>query len=144
MRGSASRRRGAARGRRAHERPGHGDFPRRDPGEEGPTRARRSGGPADAARPRSSLVAIFIVSDVLGRTDPRVPRRSDPSSKGSQRQAGATGANRTTSSSERIADLNDPPTLERLARECLGMVKPGEIAFVPIPKGRAPTPPDCG
>jgi cell division protein FtsB len=44
----------------------------------------------------------------------------------------------------RIADLNDPSTLERLARECLGMVRPGEIAFVPIPKGRAPTPPDCG
>jgi cell division protein FtsB len=44
----------------------------------------------------------------------------------------------------RIADLNDPGTLERLARECLGMVAPGEIAFVPIPKGRAPTPPDCG
>jgi cell division protein FtsL len=44
----------------------------------------------------------------------------------------------------RIAELNDPATLERLARECLGMVRPGEIAFVPIPKGRAPTPPDCG
>jgi len=44
----------------------------------------------------------------------------------------------------RIADLNDPETLERLARECLGMVRPGEIAFVPIPKGHAPTPPDCG
>jgi len=24
------------------------------------------------------------------------------------------------------------------------MVNPGEIAFVPILKGRAPTPPDCG
>jgi len=44
----------------------------------------------------------------------------------------------------RISDLNDPATLERLARECLGMVEPGEVAFVPIPKGHAPTPPDCG
>jgi len=44
----------------------------------------------------------------------------------------------------RIRHLNDPSTLERLARECLGMVDPGEIAFVPIPKGRAPTLPDCG
>lgn len=44
----------------------------------------------------------------------------------------------------RIADLNDPRTLERLARECLGMVKPGEIGFVTIPKGQAPVPPDCG
>jgi cell division protein FtsB len=44
----------------------------------------------------------------------------------------------------RLADLRDPVTLERLARECLGMVRPGEIAFVVIPRGEAPTPPDCG
>jgi cell division protein FtsB len=30
-----------------------------------------------------------------------------------------------------IAKLHDPAELERLARECLGMVMPGEIAFVP-------------
>jgi cell division protein FtsB len=29
-----------------------------------------------------------------------------------------------------IADLKDPAELERLARECLGMVRPGEIALV--------------
>jgi cell division protein FtsL len=44
----------------------------------------------------------------------------------------------------RIADLSNPQTLERLARECLGMVRPGQIAFVTIPKGKAPTPPNCG
>ena len=43
-----------------------------------------------------------------------------------------------------IADLNDPRTLGRLARECLGMVRPGQIAFVTIPKHAAPIPPDCG
>jgi cell division protein FtsB len=42
-----------------------------------------------------------------------------------------------------VQDLNDPATLQLLARECLGMVEPGQIAFVVIPKGRAPTPPDC-
>jgi cell division protein FtsB len=39
--------------------------------------------------------------------------------------------------------LNDPAYLERLARQCLGMVKPGEIAFVMVPKHGAPVPPDC-
>ncbi len=34
-----------------------------------------------------------------------------------------------------IESLHDPAELERLARECLGMVKPGEIAFVVVPKG---------
>jgi cell division protein FtsB len=60
-----------------------------------------------------------------------------------QRQAGAM-EQQNVALERRIADLNDPQTLERLARQCLGMVMPGEIAFVPIPKGRAPTPPNCG
>jgi cell division protein FtsB len=40
--------------------------------------------------------------------------------------------------SNRVAKLHDPAELERLARECLGMVRPGEIAFV-MP-GTAPRP----
>jgi cell division protein FtsB len=35
-----------------------------------------------------------------------------------------------------IYDLNDPAELERLARECLGMVSPGETALV-IPDSRS-------
>jgi cell division protein FtsB len=35
---------------------------------------------------------------------------------------------------KRIEQLQDPKELERIARECLGMVKPGEIAFVAVPK----------
>lgn len=37
--------------------------------------------------------------------------------------------------SRQIARLNDPAYLERIARECLGMTKPGEISFVVVPKG---------
>jgi cell division protein FtsB len=33
-----------------------------------------------------------------------------------------------------IAQLQDPQYLERMARECLGMIKPGEIGFVVVPK----------
>ncbi len=43
----------------------------------------------------------------------------------------------------RIDQLSDPTYLEKLARECLGMVKPGETAFVIVPKHGRPTPPDC-
>jgi cell division protein FtsL len=39
-----------------------------------------------------------------------------------------------------IAKLHDPAELERLARACLGLVKPGEIALVT--PGEAP-PADC-
>lgn len=39
-----------------------------------------------------------------------------------------------------IDRLHDPAHLERLARECLGMVKPGEIRFVvPDDSGTPPT-----
>jgi len=60
-----------------------------------------------------------------------------------QRQASILEQENTTLQ-ERSADLRDPRTLERLARECLGMVRPGEVGFVVIPRGEAPTPPDCG
>jgi cell division protein FtsB len=43
----------------------------------------------------------------------------------------------------RIERLNDPTYLERLARECLGMVRPGETAFVIVPARGAPPTPRC-
>jgi len=94
--------------------------------------------------PRASilLVAIFLVSVfAVAPTRAYLVQRSELQSL--QRQADQL-QEQNIELERRIADLNDPSTLERLARECLGMVNPGEIAFVPIPKGRAPTPPDCG
>jgi cell division protein FtsB len=43
----------------------------------------------------------------------------------------------------RVGRLRDPAYLERLARECLGMVRPGEIAFVTVPEGGEPQPIRC-
>jgi cell division protein FtsB len=46
---------------------------------------------------------------------------------------------------ERIVQLRDPQHLERLARRCLGMVRPGEVLFV-VPEeepGDARLPSDC-
>ena len=42
-----------------------------------------------------------------------------------------------------IDRLTDEAYLERLARACLGMVMPGETAFVLVPMHGSPTPPDC-
>jgi cell division protein FtsB len=42
-----------------------------------------------------------------------------------------------------IARLHDPVFLERLARQCLGMVHPGEIAFVTVSQSGEPNQPDC-
>lgn len=42
-----------------------------------------------------------------------------------------------------IERLHDPAYLERLARECLGMVREGEIAFIIVPEGGEPGPVPC-
>jgi cell division protein FtsB len=45
---------------------------------------------------------------------------------------------------DRILQLQDPAYLERLARECLGMIAPGETAFVTVPEqGPPPDSKDC-
>lgn len=44
----------------------------------------------------------------------------------------------------RVNQLSDPTYIQQLARRCLGMVVPGQIAFVTIPKRGAPIPsPGC-
>jgi cell division protein FtsB len=43
--------------------------------------------------------------------------------------------------SARAEQLRDKVYLERLARQCLGMVRPGETAFVVVPEEGAPAPP---
>ncbi len=50
---------------------------------------------------------------------------------------------RNTRLEARIEQLNDPTYLERLARECLGMVRPGETAFVMVPKHGPPPATRC-
>jgi cell division protein FtsB len=50
---------------------------------------------------------------------------------------------RTADLDHRIAQLHDQRYLEFLARECLGMVKRGEISFVVVPRQKIPLPKDC-
>lgn len=83
------------------------------------------------------VVAMFAIAPIRGYLDQRAQLAE------LERQA-AVLERQNAALEERIADFNDPRTLERLARECLGMVKPGEIGFVTIPEGEAPAPPDCG
>jgi cell division protein FtsB len=84
-----------------------------------------------------AVVGVFAVAPGRAYLDQRAQLHA------LQRQADAL-VRQNVGLERRVVDLNDPATLERLARACLGMVNPGEIAFVPIPTDRAPTPPDCG
>ena len=42
-----------------------------------------------------------------------------------------------------IERFEEPWYVEYLARKCLGMVRRGETAFVVVPEGGEPAPPDC-
>jgi cell division protein FtsB len=109
-------------------------------------RSDRSAAPARRIRPTpraSILLFVLFLSAVFAVAPMRAYLHQRAELSELQRQADQL-QQQNIGLERRIADLNDPATLERLARECLGMVEPGEIAFVPIPKGRAPTPPDCG
>jgi cell division protein FtsB len=57
-----------------------------------------------------------------------------------ERQAAAL-ASQNQRLTDRAERLRDAAFLERLARQCLGMVRPGEVAFVVVPKEGAPAPP---
>jgi cell division protein FtsB len=57
-----------------------------------------------------------------------------------QRQAAELAA-RNQRLTDRAERLRDEAFLERLARQCLGMVRPGEVAFVVVPEEGAPAPP---
>ena len=43
----------------------------------------------------------------------------------------------------KIKRYKDPSYLEQMARQCLGMVRPGEQLFTIVPKHGAPRPPAC-
>jgi cell division protein FtsB len=43
----------------------------------------------------------------------------------------------------KIAQLEDPDYLQRIARECLGMVGPGEISFILVPAPGGSLPASC-
>lgn len=44
---------------------------------------------------------------------------------------------------DEIERFEEPWYIEYLARKCLGMVRRGEVAFVVVPEGGDPAPPDC-
>jgi cell division protein FtsB len=50
---------------------------------------------------------------------------------------------RNTDLAAQVVRLKDPAYIEQVARECLGMVKAGEIPLVIVHKGAAPNPPAC-
>ena len=110
--------------------------------------AERSGAPAHHARvkltPRAAVLAtaLFLIAIVAIAPARAYLEQRERLTELERRAAEIARSNDDLRGHS--ADLSDPRTLERLARECLGMVMPGETGFVAIPRGQAPKPPDCG
>jgi cell division protein FtsB len=105
------------------------------------------------ARPRAARVrvstraAVLLVLVLVVLTFAIAPLRELMSQRnkldGLQRQAQILQG-QNDALQRRIQQLQDPAYLERLARECLGMVEPGETAFVTVPEqGPPPASADC-
>jgi cell division protein FtsB len=50
---------------------------------------------------------------------------------------------RNTQLERQVARWNDPAYVELIARQCLGMVKKGEIPLVAVPRSGSPQPANC-
>jgi cell division protein FtsB len=85
------------------------------------------------------LVAALLIASVY----PLRTYREQRSQIGSLQQQEEELQRRSVALDHRIARLHDPRYLELLARECLGMVKKGEITFVIVPRQNVPLPKDC-
>jgi cell division protein FtsL len=98
------------------------------------TRTRSVGG---RAKPTARAALLVVVVMVLGLAFV-YPARQYLGERAQitdlQRQAHALEVQNTTLEHQ-VTELHDPAYLERLARECLGMIRPGDIAFVSVPKG---------
>ena len=115
----------------------------------GRSRTRAQSGAREHARPRVRITAraavllVIVMLLAIALVYPArlfLQQRSQIADLEKQTQILTTANQKLTG---QVQELNDPAYLERLARECLGMVKPGETAFVVVSKGADPEPVAC-
>ncbi len=93
--------------------------------------------------PRAAIQAVIVVALLISMVVPfraYLAQRSQLAELERQTQI----LERQNADLRRQVDrLHDPAYLEQIARECLGMVRPGEIPFVVVPKGGTAAPDSC-
>jgi cell division protein FtsB len=93
--------------------------------------------------PRASILGFMLVVAVIFAVAPARAFLGQRTEQQRLTQQVSELQQQNAALTQQLEQLHDPAELTRLARECLGLVNPGEIAFVPIPHGHAPTPPNC-
>jgi cell division protein FtsB len=87
-----------------------------------------------------AVVALILLTLAVAPLRALIDHRSDLAKLERQAEQLAVRNDRLEA---RIDRFTDPTYLEELARECLGMVRPGETAFVMVPTRGAPPTPSC-
>jgi cell division protein FtsL len=115
--------------------------PKAGPKPTGPTTA----GPKRRARlsARGAVLLVLVMLLLVAAIGPVRSLLEERSSLAQLQQQAGQLETRNAELQAQVDRLNDPTYIEQLARECLGMVHAGEIAFRAIPKQGAPIPPRC-
>jgi cell division protein FtsB len=113
------------------------------PGQKGPVPA--TAGPRRRVRltARGAVLLVLVMLLMVAAIGPARGLLAERSSLAELQQQSEELRSRNAELQAQIDRLNDPAYIEQLARECLGMVHAGEIAFRAIPKRGAPVPPRC-
>jgi cell division protein FtsB len=92
--------------------------------------------------PRAALLALIIVALLLYLVVPFKAYLAQRSRLDQLARQTTVLEQQNADLRDQVRQLKDPAYVERLAR-CLGMVRPGEIAFVIVPKKGTAQPEDC-
>ena len=126
--------------------------PAPDPAQHAPRAPRRTSGRHEVARghvstPRLTaraavlcVVVLFMLTLAVAPLRGLIDQRAQLTRL--ERRAGLL-AERNAELEAHVERLDDPIYLERVARQCLGMVRPGETAFVMVPAHGALPSPEC-
>ena len=112
-----------------------------------PTARSAAAGQDEKPRTRvSARASVLLVVVLLAATLSIAPLRAYLSQRerlAQLRQQAAQLERQNRQLEHELGRLNDPVYLQRLARECLGMTDPRQIAFVTIPEQGKPNQSDC-
>ena len=92
---------------------------------------------------RTAILAVVVTALAVAMLFPLRQLLSDRSQVAQLTRQAQVLEQRNRRLEARIQLLHDPTYLERLARECIGMVMPGEIPFAIVTKHGNPMPARC-
>jgi cell division protein FtsL len=93
--------------------------------------------------PRAAILAVIVVALLISMVVPFRAYLTQRSRLADLERQTQLLEQQNAQLQRKVERLHDPAYLEQIARECLGMVRPGEIPFVVVPKGRAAPPSSC-